>query len=365
MTIKKALQRSYYLMALLPALFFIFCALTINFFVVHRALTTREERLENLSLVIPAVLIALITLISIIMVVNLAITRKQIKRITEPIALLEKNTKTMIDGDLQTPITYTESDEFTRVFEAFDEMRKQLLVSIDARTQLENNRAMFLRGITHDILTPLTAISGYIEALEDNIAKTPEQQAKYLAIIKQKAKVIEQLVDKLAVINQFQSTNNPFSLTQYSVDSFTKSITKIFERDYPNIQFSLQNNVPENATIRIDKTELIRVFINLIENSIKYAEVETLNITLTLEIVNNQYQFTFHNNGKEMNPQLLPYLFDPFFRGDAARTNTKNGSGLGLAICKQIISGHNGEISAKNNNGFEVIITIPNHQEVH
>lgn len=363
MTIKKALQRSYYLMALLPALFFIFCALTINFFIVRRAISTREERLENLSLILPAVLIALITLISIIMVVNLAITRRQIKRITEPISLLEENTKKMIDGDLKTPITYSGNDEFTRVFETFDEMRKQLSTSIEARTQLENNRAMFLRGITHDILTPLTAISGYVEALEDNIAKTPEQQAKYLAIIKQKTKVIEQLVDKLSVINQFQSANNPFCLTQYSVNSFTKSITTIFERDYPNIQFSLQSKVPENATIQLDKTELIRVFINLIENSIKYADVKELSITLKIEIVNNQYQFTFHNNGKEMNPQLLPYLFDPFFRGDAARSNTKNGSGLGLAICKQIISGHNGTINARNNNGFEIIITIPTYKE--
>lgn len=363
MTIKKALQRSYYLMAILPVLFLVFTILSVRFFIVDRVVTKQEERIEILSLVIPFILLALITLILIIMMVNLIITRKQIERITLPLKQLEQQTKLIIDGDLQTPITYESDDEFTRVFHAFDEMRKQLLTSIDARTHLENNRSMFLSGLTHDILTPLTAIRGYIEALQDNIAQTPSQQERYLSIIQQKSKSIEQLVEKLTLINQFQETSNGISLNRTTTHTLCHKIEQLFETEYPSLSWHLNNQTPKDTFFYGDTTELIRVFTNLIENSIKYAEVDPLQLRITAYVTQTSCIFQFHNNGKEIDPEQLPQLFTPFFRGDAARTNTINGSGLGLAICKQIITAHNGKISAENKHGFQVTFEIPRIME--
>lgn len=358
MTIKKALQRSYYLMALLPILFFIFTIVVFNLFMSDHAIT-KAERLEKL----PLFLSAIVLLMFIIMAVNLMITRNQITRITKPLALLEESTQMIIDGDLSTPIIYEENDEFQHVFQTFDAMRKQLATSIDARTQLENNRSAFLRGITHDILTPVTIIKGYVEALQDNIAKTPEKQSKYLSIIGEKTKLIEQLVEKMTIINQFQSHHYPFHFQVYSIHSIFENIFQTLQQDYSNIQISYNNTLPNTSHTNIDVNELRRVFINFVENSIKYAHASSLHISIQTTHTHDAYHIIFADNGIGIPKSQLPFIFDPFFRGDIARTNTKNGSGLGLAICQQIIQAHGGTIDADSQNGLSLHITLPIVQE--
>lgn len=362
MTIKKALQRSYYLMALLPILFFIFTAITINVFV-NDHIITKEERIRSLPTILPIILSALILLILLIMTVNLIITRNQIKRITHPLTLLEKNTKMLIEGDLSTPISYSESDEFQQVFQAFDALRKQLSTSISERTQLENNRSAFLSGITHDILTPLTIIKGYVEALQDNIAQTPAQQDKYLSIINEKTRLIEQLVEKMTIINQFQSHHYPFNFKTYSAHNMLNQIYQTITRDYPNFSFSYENTIPLTVLTCVDYDEIHRVLINFIENSIKYVDNQSLSMMISTTHNDLTYTIIFRDNGQGIPKSQLPYIFDSFFRGDTARSNTKNGSGLGLAICQKIIQAHDGNLSASNDNGLQLKIELPVQQE--
>lgn len=362
MTIKKELQRSYYLMALLPILFFISTAITINFFL-HDQAPTREEKIRELPVILPIAFTILTILIAIIMTLNLMITRKQIKRITLPLTQLEKSAQNIMDGTLTTPVVYEKNDEFTNIFETFDEMRKQLVHSIEARKQLENNRTTFLNGITHDILTPLTVIKGYVEALQDDIAKTPEKQAHYLAIIQEKTALIEQLVEKMTVINTFQSNHYPFRFKQYEMSLLIDEFTKTLQSDYPSLTFSIQNTIPKKRFINLDYNEFYRVLNNFVENSIKYVKADFIHIFITAQHSNNDYQIIFTDNGEGVDSKQLPYIFEPFYRADAARTNIKDGSGLGLAICQQIIHAHGGMITAQNKQSLEFTITLPTDLE--
>lgn len=358
MTIKKELQRSYYLMALLPVLFFISTAITINFFL-NDHMVRKEERLRELPLTLTIIFTVIAILILIIMTLNLMITRNQIKRITLPLQQLEKSAQNIMEGSLKIPVIYEKDDEFTHLFQTFDEMRKQLAHSIDARTQLENNRTSFLNGMTHDILTPLTVIKGYVEALEDDIAQTKTQQERYLSIIKEKTSTIEQLVAKMTTINQFQSNHYPFHFEKYVIKDVLTHITDTLKRDYPQISFTIENTLPDTLHITLDVDEFHRIFINFVENSMKYANADPLSVTIRAALFKKQVCIIFADNGQGINEAHLPLIFDPFFRGDIARSNPQNGSGLGLAICKQIVNAHNGVLTATNKSGLQLTITLP------
>lgn len=224
-------------------------------------------------------------------------------------------------------------------------LRSEHLRFIQGDTELKNA----VTNISHDLRTPLTAICGYLDLLEqEEKSKTVEQ---YLLIIRNRADILTQLTEELfrysVIIScEKEGVIEPVALGSVLEESIAAFYTAFNEHGItPNIQ------IPEKKIIRmLDRSALTRVLSNLLNNSIKYSDGD-LDITLS-----EAGEIIVTNTASELNEVQVGKLFDRFYTVEAARNST----GLGLAIARTLVEQMNGIISAKyQNNKLSIHIIFP------
>ncbi len=204
-------------------------------------------------------------------------------------------------------------------------------------------------NISHDLRTPLTAVCGYLDLLEQE--EKSENVERYLEIIRNRADLLTELTEELfrySVIISGESCGEPEAVVINGVleESIAAFYTTFNERGIvPDIR------MPEKKIIRaLDRSALTRVFSNLLNNVSKYSSGD-LEIVMT-----DEGKITFTNTALGLNEVQVGRLFDRFYTVEAARKST----GLGLSIAKTLIERMNGSISAKYENGrLSICIELP------
>lgn len=211
-------------------------------------------------------------------------------------------------------------------------------------TELKNA----VTNISHDLRTPLTAICGYLELLEQE--ETSEAVERYIEIIRNRTEILTQLTEELfrysvVLSGETKMVREPIAINGVLEESIAAFYTALNERNItPNIQ------IPENKVIRnLDRSALSRVFSNLLNNAMKYSDGD-LDITLSEE-----GKIIFTNTASGLNEVQIGKLFDRFYTVEAARKST----GLGLGIARTLIEQMNGTISASyKNNRLSICIFL-------
>lgn len=206
-----------------------------------------------------------------------------------------------------------------------------------------------ITNISHDLRTPLTAICGYLDLLEQ--AGPPEAVKRYLEIIRNRTEILAQLTEELfrysvIISSEGNAVKEPVAIGSVLEESIAAFYTALHERGIvPDIQ------MPQSKVIRtLDRSALARVFSNLLNNVIKYSDGD-LDITLS-----EAGEITFTNTASGLNEVQVGKLFDRFYTVEAARKST----GLGLAIARTLIEQMNGTISAKyENSRLSICIVLP------
>lgn len=212
-------------------------------------------------------------------------------------------------------------------------------------TELKNA----VTNISHDLRTPLTAICGYLDLLEQE--DKSEAAKQYLSVIRNRTEIMAQLTEELfrysIIISSGENAlKEPVAIGSILEESIAACYTALNERHIvPNIQ------MPQSKVIRtLDRSALARVFSNLLHNAVKYSDGD-LDI-----IVSEAGEITFTNTASELNEVQVGKLFDRFYTVEAARKST----GLGLAIARTLIEQMNGTISAKyENSKLSICIGLP------
>ena len=208
--------------------------------------------------------------------------------------------------------------------------------------QEKQNR--MIASMSHDIKTPLTSIMGYAEQLQkDGISS--ERQKKYTKTIYSKAVSIKQMIDNLDDYISYNSIDKS-EKKDFTVASIENLINSYYEDDLLrlNVDFSVINNCP-NDVLNINEASILRVFGNLIDNSVKHKRDDIpLKILIEINDMNDYVEFKFSDNGVGVDKDELSKIFEPFYTTDTSRS--KAVSGLGLSICQEIINEHNGNIWA-------------------
>lgn len=207
-----------------------------------------------------------------------------------------------------------------------------------------------ITNISHDLRTPLTAICGYLDLIEDE--EKSESACRYIEIIKNRADLITELTEELfrysiIISGERDAVTEPVVINAVLEESIAAFYSALNEHNIiPDIK------IPENKIIRtLDRFALIRVFSNLLNNAIKHSDGD-LNITLS-----DTGEIVFTNTATKLNEVQVGKLFDRFYTVEAARKST----GLGLAIAKTLVEQMNGTISAKyENNKLSICILFPN-----
>ena len=202
--------------------------------------------------------------------------------------------------------------------------------------------------LAHDLKTPLTAIIGYLNILEES--EIPEEiQKDYLKKVLDKAYHLEELTNQFFDITRFNLQEIPLNKTEIDGEFFLEQITDEF---YPlcipkKLQMDL--NVSPNFKVYGDGNLLARVLNNILKNAISYSNKDSV-IKVRGKEEGEITSITVENDGDIISQQELKLIFEKFYRRDKARSQS-SGSGLGLAIAKEIVKRHGGTLKAESVNG--------------
>ncbi|NQX64550.1 HAMP domain-containing histidine kinase [Paenibacillus alba] len=311
--------------------------------------------------------ILFIILLIILIVTHTLLTYFVSKSIINPLRKLKNAMKRIQSGDLDFQVQITSKDEIGQLSIAFEQMRKQLLESIQTQVQYEENRKELISNISHDIRTPLTAIRGYVDGLGDGIADTADKKQKYIDIISSKAEEMDHLIDELFLYSKLDLKRVPFHFEVVDFASFLAdwSDELDFELGKKGVHYKSDIVLPQQVQVSIDRDKLRRVFSNILDNCLKYMNKTEKTISLHARLAGARVVIEITDNGAGVDAEALPHIFDRFYRADPSRNSYHGGSGLGLAISKQMIEGHGGTIGATSVKGEGTCMTINLPQRRH
>ena len=229
--------------------------------------------------------------------------------------------------------------------------------------QYERQRQDFVANVSHELRTPLSMISGYVETLINGAKENPETLDKFLQIIEKHTNRLTWLIEDLLTISSLESGGITLSMQRCSVESsINQALDELREKaSHRKISFNL--SVDPDLSVNADLGRLHQIFINLIDNAIKYGLPNSpINISVTLDPDSNYLHFIINNRGPVIPVEVRERIFERFFRIDAARSREQGGTGLGLAIVKHLVQLHNGSVAVDSSaeKGTTFSFLIPN-----
>lgn len=287
------------------------------------------------------------------------------KAIIVPLRELNRKVQQLKEGKLEGKIEIStgKKGEVNELAQEFEKLREALNSVSEENRKYEENRKELLSNISHDLKTPITSITGYVEGLKDGVADTPAKQAKYLNIIYNKTKSMNYLIDDLFVFSKLDLHKLPFHFEYIDLKKFLVHFVEEYQWDLEqnNISLSLHEVDLKEAIVRIDVQQIRRVLDNIIQNSIKHMDKTKKQITIVVKQETDGASITVQDNGAGISAENLEMIFDRFYRVESDRNSDKGGSGLGLAIARQIILEHGGMIKADSElgEGTSIIFTLP------
>lgn len=227
--------------------------------------------------------------------------------------------------------------------------------------ELESIRKEFVANVSHELRTPLTLIKGYVETLIDGAKDDPAVATKFLQTIHKHTNRLTFLIEDLLTLSHLESGQ---ALIQRQIISLHPIIERVFdELQSPAAQKSitLQNDVPTEILLNADGDRLQQVFLNLVDNAIKYGRAGG-SVVIGVDVLPDGHQLYVRDDGPGIPDDAKERIFERFFRVDRARSRDQGGTGLGLAIVKHIVQAHGGKVWVQSSlgEGSTFYFTLPN-----
>ena len=219
-------------------------------------------------------------------------------------------------------------------------MNELLQIEKEQKEAYDRKRNLLLSDIAHDIKTPITTVVGYAKALSDNMVKEDEKKKEYLQAIYTKSMRMDELITLLFEYVKLDSDGFVLHKEKTDLGELLRENVALLYSDFEEKGMEVKIDIPEGEfSCEVDKVQMSRAVTNILTNSVKYNDRGTK----VLISLNEQYQIRIADNGVMIDEELAEHIFEPFSRGDKARS-TRGGSGLGLSISAKIIHMHGGDI---------------------
>ncbi|WP_099370512.1 cell wall metabolism sensor histidine kinase WalK [Sphingobacterium sp. 1.A.5] len=231
---------------------------------------------------------------------------------------------------------------------------KQKTIEINQLKAQEKFRKEFLSNISHEFKTPLFAIQGYIETLQDGMLEdNPDMAVNFLNKASRNLDRLSYLIHDLDEIAKLESGEVSIVKEKFDLVALIKETIDDLEYKAKENKISLNFNPKGNQAIQVkgDRKKIQQVLINLIDNSIKYGN-KGGQTNIKVHLLIDQVLIEITDNGQGIEEKNLPRVFERFFRTDKSRSRDIGGSGLGLAIVKHIIEAHQQNVHVRSTEGI-------------
>jgi two-component system phosphate regulon sensor histidine kinase PhoR len=223
--------------------------------------------------------------------------------------------------------------------------------------RVEKIKKDFVVNVSHELRTPLTSIKGFVETLEE---ESGGKNREYVKIIKRNTERLTNIVEDLLLLSELEEKGTTLHREACDFKTMLENVQRIFEHRLAAKGLVMKIEIPADLpVIMADSFKLEQVFINLIDNAIKYTEHG--GITITLACINSVMHITVRDTGIGIPSEHLPRIFERFYVVDASRSRQLGGTGLGLSIVKHIVLLHQGTIDVHSSSeaGTTFHITLP------
>lgn len=293
------------------------------------------------------------TMISVIIILILtsgAFTMWIYRSTVRPINKLRLATNNIKNGNLDFDMDVEGNNEFAEVCKDFDNMRKRLKYNAEENVRRDSESKELISNISHDLKTPITAIKGYVEGIMDGVADTDEKMDRYIRTIYTKACDMDNLINELTFYAKVDSDKINYNFIKFNLtEYFNDCIDEIgVDLESRNIELKYINELDKETAIVADPEQFKRVINNIINNSMKYMEINNGVVEIHLYNEGDDVHIDISDNGKGISPKDIGHIFDRFYRSDTSRNSRTGGSGIGLSIVKKIIIDHGGSITAES-----------------
>jgi signal transduction histidine kinase len=242
-------------------------------------------------------------------------------------------------------------DEISRVARAFNRMAHELAERSDALQQSDRLRRQMLADVSHELKTPLTSIRGYLETLRmPEVITDPPTRERHLDTVDRETRRLERIVADLLDLARFENNAAPLDVRIFAIDRVFGHVIARHEREAAVAEVTVRSTVREGADhIAADPHRIEQVIDNLVVNAIRHTPPGGI-VELVAARSGNLAVLWVIDSGDGIAPEHLPYVFDRFYKVDAARAASP-GSGLGLTIAKAIVQRHGGSIQVASEPG--------------
>ena len=294
-----------------------------------------------------------------------AVVGKNILELFRNIELME-NVRSALDG-IRSEMNVEQGESVYRAY--FSPVQNSgaiiLFLDITERVNAERLRREFSANVSHELKTPLTSIYGHAEMLSSGMVKVGDEQAFYKKIKDETARMIT-LIDDIILISRLDETGEAdyeqFELIELE-DIATEALATLQQK--ANDKGILVNLTGENIQMKANRSQIYELFLNLIDNSIKYSNPEgKINIGLN-RLQSGRIEILVSDTGIGIPEDVQDRVFERFYRVDKSRSKSTGGTGLGLAIVKHIVLAHRGKIHLESveNKGTTIRIVLDNELE--
>ncbi|MFD5428390.1 ATP-binding protein [Streptomyces sp. NPDC127084] len=278
------------------------------------------------------------------------------RSVLRPVRELRQAARSMGSGKLDTRIRVRGSDELAELARTFNESAGELERSVEGLRQAEERARRFASDVSHELRTPLAGMLAVTEVLDEDADSLDPDTAKAVRLVSTETGKLAVLVEDLMEISRFDA--RAAELNTDEVDA-AEAIRKTLENRHWTVERGVRTDLPDGIRARLDPRRFDLVVANLVGNALRHGGAP-VTVRLRTESRSDGVPVLVTevaDSGPGISPEVLPHIFDRFYKADAARTRSA-GSGLGLAITLENVRLHGGTVRAGNLPGGGAVFTV-------
>lgn len=279
------------------------------------------------------------------------------RNVVKPLESMNQAARQIAEGDLDFEIAKSNAIEIGQVRSAFQVMADGLRNAFAKQEKLEEERRFFIGAIAHDLRTPLFSLRGYLDGIQQGIAKSPEKIEHYVAKCQDKAIHLDRLISDLFSFTRLEYLEQTLQKESFNLSELVNSTVASMSHKAREKEISLHRKSPDlDCLITGDPHLLERAITNLLDNAIRYTPLRG-EVSIDLKQESGKAVLKIKDSGSGISSEDIERIFEPMYRGDSSRNLATGGAGLGLTIARRIFRSHGGGLTADNSSDGGAVLT--------